>query len=151
MILRICLSSQLQVLAKNSTSNRTARGLKRASERGKGKGKSCVQPDTICYPDSVTPSRLTAACQFIASLHRTAETQIAGGIILTFSATVSFVECYSGLLVLKMPLVGQLSIVTAVLTLSTGESVVIGNKHIEPQEMALNVYFRQSADRSEEY
>lgn len=60
-------------------------------------------------------------------------------------------QCCSGLLVLKVPLVGQLSIVTAVLTLSTGESVVRGNKHIEPQEMALNVQFRQSADRSEEH
>jgi hypothetical protein len=57
-----------------------ARGLKRASERGEGK--SCVQPDTICYPDSVTPSRLTAACQFIVRPHRTAETHIAEGITL---------------------------------------------------------------------
>ena len=81
MILRICLSSQLQVLSKDPTSNRMARGLKSASEREEAK--SCVQPDTICYPDSVTPSRLTAACQFIATLHRTAETQTAGGIHLT--------------------------------------------------------------------
>ena len=144
MILRICLSSQLQVLAKDSTSNRMARGLKRASERGKGK--SCVQPDTICYPDSVTPPtppppspRLTTACQFIATLHWTAETQIAGGIPLNFSATVNFVECCSGILALEMALVGQLSTVTAVLTVSAGESVAIGNKHTEPQAMALSV------------
>lgn len=71
-------------------------GLKRASERGKGK--SCVQPDTICYPESVTPSRRTAACQFIATLHLTAETQIAGGSALTFSSTVNMAEYYGGVL-----------------------------------------------------
>jgi hypothetical protein len=46
----------------------------------------------------VTPSRRTAACQFIATLHLTAETQIAEGSTWTLSATVSVVECYSGFL-----------------------------------------------------
>lgn len=50
-----------------------------------------------------------------------------------------------------MPLVGQLSTVTAVLTVSTGERVAIGNKHVEPQALALSVQFRQSVDRSEEH
>jgi hypothetical protein len=43
--------------------------------------KSCVQPDTVCNPDSVAPSRLTAACQVIATLHLTAETHTAEGVI----------------------------------------------------------------------